>query len=157
MEISCADESRIVPLENFFTGPGETVLKSSEMVTEIIVPKLRTNTGTAFLRATRVAADLAKVSAASVVMVEDGTCKVARIALGAVAPTPIRARAAEDLLMGNKLEDRVIEEAASLAVEESKPISDVRSTEEYRREICKVLVSRAIKISLERAQTKVGR
>lgn len=157
VEISGPDESRIVPLENFFTGPGETVLKSSEMVTEIIVPKLRTNTGTAFLRATRVAADLAKVSAASVVMVEDGTCKVARIALGAVAPTPIRARAAEDLLMGNKLEDRVIEEAASLAVEESKPISDVRSTEEYRREICKVLVSRAIKISLERAQTKAGR
>lgn len=157
VEISGPDESRIVPLENFFTGPGETVLKSSEMVTEIIVPKLRTNTGTAFLRATRVAADLAKVSAASVVMVEDGTCKVARIALGAVAPTPIRARAAEDLLMGNKLEDRVIEEAASLAVEESKPISDVRSTEEYRREICKVLVSRAIKTSLERAQTKAGR
>lgn len=157
VEISGPDESRIVPLENFFTGPGETVLKSSEMVTEIIVPKLRTNTGTAFLRATRVAADLAKVSAASVVMVEDGTCKVARIALGAVAPTPIRARAAEDLLMGNKLEDRVIEEAASLAVEESKPISDVRSTEEYRREICKVLVSRAIKTSLERARTKAGR
>ncbi len=157
VEISGPDESRIVPLESFFTGPGETVLKPSEMVTEILVPKLRTNTGTAFLRATRVAADLAKVSVASVVMVEDGTCKVARIALGGVAPTPIRARAAEDLLMGNKLEDRVIEEAASLAVEESKPISDVRSTEEYRREICKVLVSRAIKASLERARTKAGR
>lgn len=157
VEISGPDESRIVPLESFFTGPGETILKPSEMVTEILVPKLRTNTGTAFLRATRVAADLAKVSAASVVMVEDGTCKVARIALGGVAPTPIRARNSEDLLMGNKLDDRVIEEAASLAVEESKPISDVRSTEEYRREICKVLVSRAIKTSLERAQTKVGR
>lgn len=157
VEISGPDESRIVPLESFFTGPGETVLKPSEMVTEILVPKLRTNTGTAFLRATRVAADLAKVSVASVVVVEDGTCKVARIALGGVAPTPIRARAAEDLLMGNKLEDRVIEEAASLAVEESKPISDVRSTEEYRREICKVLVSRAIKTSLERAQERQAR
>lgn len=157
VEISGPDESRIVPLESFFTGPGETVLKPSEMVTEILVPKLRINTGTAFLRATRVAADLAKVSVASVVVVEDGTCKVARIALGGVAPTPIRARAAEDLLMGNKLEDRVIEEAASLAVEESKPISDVRSTEEYRREICKVLVSRAIKTSLERAQERQAR
>ena len=157
VEISGPDESRIVPLESFFTGPGETVLKPSEMVTEILVPKLRTNTGTAFLRATRVAADLAKVSVASVVVVEDGTCKVARIALGGVAPTPIRARAAEDLLMGNKLEDRVIEEAASLAVEESKPISDVRSTEEYRREICKVMVSRAIKTSLERAQERQAR
>jgi len=157
VEIAGPSESRAVPLDGFFTAPGETVLKYNEMVTGIRVPKLPANTGTAFLRVTRIAADLAKASAASVVTVKDGTCEDVRIALGGVAPTPIRARKAEDFLTGKKLEDGVIEKAAGLAADESTPISDVRSTEEYRKEISKVLVSRAIKICQKRAQQKVGR
>lgn len=157
VEIVGPSESRVVPLEDFFIAPGETALKHNEMVVGIQVPKLRANTGTAFLRVTRVAADLAKVSAASVVTIKDGACEDARIALGGVAPTPIRAKKAEGFLAGKKLEDGVIEKAAGLAADESRPISDVRSTEEYREEVSKVLVSRAIEICWKRAQEKVGR
>ncbi len=157
VEIVGPSESRVVPLEEFFIAPGETVLKHYEAVVGIQVPKLRANTGTAFLRITRVAADVAKVNVASVVTIKDGACEDARIALGSVASTPVRAKKAEGFLMGKKLEDGIIEKAARLAADESRPIGDVRSTEEYRKEVSKILVSRAIKICRERAQEKVGR
>ena len=157
VEIAGPGGSRVVPLEDFFIAPGETVLKPGEMVAGIRVPKLQANTGTAFLRITRVAADLAKVNVASVVTIKDGACQEARIALGGVAPTPIRAKKAEGFLAGKKLEDEVIEKAAGLAADESRCIDDVRSTAEYRKEVVKVLVSRAIRICQTRAQGKVGR
>ena len=121
------------------------------MVTGIHIPKLQKNTGTAFLRLTRVAADLTKVSAASAVTVKEGLCNNARIALGGVAPTPIRAKKAEEFLTGKKLDDEVIEKASSLITEEISPISDVRSTYEYREETSKLLVNRVLKLCRERA------
>ncbi len=152
VEVVGPSETRVVPLEEFFIGPGETILKHYEVVTEVQVPKLRPGTGTAFLRVTRVAADLAKVNIASVLTIKDGTCEDAKIALGGVAPTPIRAKKAEGILRGCKLENEVIEEAARTAADETRPITDVRSTEEYRKELSRVLVRRAIKISWERAK-----
>jgi CO/xanthine dehydrogenase FAD-binding subunit len=150
-------ETRIVPLESFFIGPGQTVLQHYEMVTEIVVPELPAGTGMAFLRATRVAADLAQVNVASAVTVKDGACEDARIALGGVAPTPIRARKAEEVLKGEKLGDSVVQRAAETAAAETRPIDDVRSTAEYRKELSKVLVRRAIRLSKERAQGMAGR
>lgn len=144
-------ETRILPLEAFFTGAGETALKHYEILIEIQVPGLPVGTGVAFLKATRVAVDLAKVNVASVLMVKDGVCEDVRIALGAVAPTPIRAKKAEEVLKGKKLENKIIEEAAEIAAGETKPITDIRSPADHRRELSKVLVRRAIKVSLERA------
>lgn len=145
-------ETRTVPLEEFFTGPGETVLKRDQVVTEVQVPRLPPGTGTAFLRVSRVAEDLAQVNVAAVLTVKNGVCEDARIALGGVASTPIRVSKAEAVLRGKKIEDKIIEEAAQTAAEETKPITDVRSTGEYRMEVSKVLVRRAIKISKERAK-----
>lgn len=157
VRIAGPTETRIVPLESFFIGPGQTVLKYYEMVTEIIVPRLPAGTGMAFLRATRVAADLAKVNVAAAVTVKNGAYEEARIALGGVAPTPIRARKAEEVLKGEKLGDGVVQEAAETAATEIRPIDDVRSTAEYRKELSKVLVRRAIRLSQERAQGVPGR
>ncbi len=150
-------ETRIVPLEGFFIGPGQTVLQYYEMVTEILVPGPPAGTGMAFSRATRVAADLAKVNVAAAVTVKHGTCEDARIALGGVAPTPIRARKAEEVLKGEKLGDGVVQEAAETAATEIRPIDDVRSSAEYRKELSKVLVRRAIRLSQQRAQGATGR
>ena len=116
------------------------------------MPKLPTGNGTAFLRISRVAADLGKVIVASVVVIKDGKCEDVRIALGAVAPTPIRVKNAEDVLKGKRIESKLIEQAAEIAATESKPITDIRSTKEYRKELIKVLVRQAINISCERAK-----
>lgn len=145
---------KTVPLEKFFTGPNETVLSPYELVTEIQIPKLLPNSGTAFLRMTRVAADLAKVNVAVVLTIKDGICDDVRIALGAVAPTPIRAKKAEEVLRGNMLDEKLIEKAAQIAADNTTPITDIRSTKEYRKEVSKVLVKRAINICIKR--TKKG-
>ena len=89
--------------------------------------------------------DLAIVGVGVVLTSEDGTCKNASIALGAVAPTPLRAKRAEDAIKGQRFGDEIIERAAQLAAEESRTIDDVRASAEYRREMVKVLVRRAIK------------
>jgi carbon-monoxide dehydrogenase medium subunit len=107
--------------------------------------------GTAFRRVTRVAVDLAKVNAAVVLLAKNGVCEDARIAVGGLAPTPMRVRSAEAFLRGTKLEDGVVEQAARMAADETKPVTDIRSTKEYRKELCKVLVKRALKMSWELA------
>jgi carbon-monoxide dehydrogenase medium subunit len=154
VEIKGPSETRVVPLQEFFVGPGETVLNEDEIVAEIRVPKLPARTGSVFLKQTRLAEDLAKINVASLLVVQNGGCKEARLALGGVDPTPIRAKKAEEVLKGNRLDDELIAQAAKTAAAEIRPITDLRSTAEYRKEVSKVLVSRAIKISWERAQGK---
>jgi carbon-monoxide dehydrogenase medium subunit len=88
--------------------------------------------------------DLAIVGVAAVIVAEDGICNDIRIALGAVAPTPIKARRAEDVIRGQKLSDEVIERAAQIAAGECHPISDHRASEEYRCHMVEVLTKRAI-------------
>jgi len=88
--------------------------------------------------------DLAMVGVAVVVVADDGICSDIRIALGAVAPTPIRARQAENIVRGQKLSEELIERTAWRAAEECRPISDHRASAEYRREMVKVLTKRAI-------------
>ena len=157
VRVAGPSETRIVPLDSLFIGPGETVLKHYEMVTEIVVPEPSPGTGMAFLRVTRVAADLAKVNVAAALTVKNGACEDVRIALGGVAPTPVRAKRAEEVLKGKKLDHGVVQEAAETAATEIRPIDDLRSTAEYRKELSKVLVRRAIRLSQERAQSVVGR
>lgn len=147
-------KERIVAVEEFFTGPGETVLKAGEILTEIQVPNQPAHTGGAYLRLTRLSVDLAVVGVAALVTLEGkgGLCKEARIALGAVAPTPIRAKKAEGVITGKKIEDGLIEEAAQIASEEARPITDVRGSAPYRTDIVRVLTKRAIGQALEQAK-----
>ncbi len=153
IEIAGEAKSRVVPLDDFFLGPGETVVRDYEIVTKIRLPVLPSGSGTAFLRVSRVAADLAKVNTAAVITIDDNLlCRHVRIALGGVAPTPIRAKAAEEVLMDSKLSSRLIDEAARAAAEETSPITDVRSSREYRKRVSEVLVRRSLKICLDRTQ-----
>jgi carbon-monoxide dehydrogenase medium subunit len=138
---------RKAPLDGFFTGPGTTVLGPGELMVEIQVPLPAPHTKEIYLKhATRGTIDLAVVGVAAVIAFEaDGlTCMYARIALGSVAPTPIRARSAESILKGKKLEEGLIGQSARAAVGETRCISDVRASAEYRREMVEVFTRRAL-------------
>jgi CO/xanthine dehydrogenase FAD-binding subunit len=136
---------RMVNIEDFFTAPNQTVLADEEILQEIQISNLPPHAKGIYLKLTpRRAMDLAIVGVAVVVIAEDGFCNDIRIALGAVAPTPIRAKRAEGILKGQKFDEQAIEKAAQTAAEESKPIDDHRASAEYRREMVKILTRRAI-------------
>ncbi len=139
---------RTVALDEFFTGPGETILRTGEMLTEIQVPDMKQYTGAVYLKLpARTAIGLAVVGVSAVITLNStGTSVVdARIVLGAVAPTPIRAREAESLLKGKVIEDKLIDKVAEVAAQEARPISDVRGSASYRKEMISVLTKQAIK------------
>ena len=152
VKIAGAKGERVIPIEDFFVNVGETVLEPHEIVTEISAPSLPAGTGSAFMKLSKTAEDIAKVNAAVTVSIADGKCKEARIALGSVAPTPIRVPRAEDAIKGEKFDEKTIAEAAEAAAETVKPISDVRSTAEYRKEMVMVLVKGALEKAKARAK-----
>ena len=140
---------RILNIEDFFTGPNETVLTDQELLAEIQIPPLPSNSRGIYLKLSpKRSMDLATVGVAAVVIREDGLCKDIRIALGAVAPTPIRAKRAEDILRGQRFSDELIERTAQTAAEESRPIDDHRASADYRRGMVQALVTRAINQAL---------
>jgi carbon-monoxide dehydrogenase medium subunit len=144
------DGERVIPLEEFFTGPGKTLLKSNEILTSIIVPPPAPFTGSAYIKlGRRKAMELATVGVAVTLTLAGRTCRDIRIALGAVAPTPIRAKRAEAVMLGQPFDQDHIEAAAQTAMEESRPISNVRGSADYRREMVKVLTRRAIQQAAE--------
>jgi CO/xanthine dehydrogenase FAD-binding subunit len=146
LKLTSQKGERIVNIEDFFTGPNETVLTNEDILQEIHVPNLPPHSRGRYLKLTpRRSMDLAIVGVAVVVTGEDGICNDIRIALGAVAPTPIRARRAEDIVRGQKLSDEVIERTARIAAEECRPISDHRASAEYRCDMVEVLTKQAIK------------
>lgn len=142
---------RLVPLEKFFVGPGLSVL-DNEILTEIIVPASSQHAQGVYLSISRrEAVDLALVGVAIVARKDEkeGRWKDVRVALGAVAPTPIRAYETEKILEGNEFHQGVIEKAARIACEEAQPISDVRASEWYRCEMVKVLFQRALEQTIK--------
>jgi len=145
-------KKRIIPLEDFFMGPGKNVLRKGEILTQIRVPRLPAGTGTVFLKIGRLSMDLAQVNTAVAISMSSRVCKEARIALGAVAPTPIRARRAERWLEGKRLDGNAVNQASDMVVSETKPITDIRSSSEYRSECIRVLVRRAIVGAIERSE-----
>lgn len=145
---------RTVPLDRFFRGVHRTALNGGLLV-EIVVPALPKMAGGkaawSFQKLGRLQSDIAVVNAAAgIVLDKNGRCAWARIALGAVAATPLRARRAEALLVGHAFDRAAIEAAAGRAAQEAKPVSDVRALAEYRREMCRVLVAHALTECLER-------
>jgi CO/xanthine dehydrogenase FAD-binding subunit len=137
---------RTVALEEFFTGPGQTVMSPDEILTEITIPKTGPRLVGEYIKfSPREMMDLAYVGVAVVYnRGEDKKCEGVRIVLGAVAPTPIRAKRAEAALEGQTLTESLAEKAGAIAAEESKPISDVRSSAEYRRAMVGAMTQRAL-------------
>ncbi len=152
VKIASAQGERTLPLEEFFVGPGRTALQDNELVAEIILPAPQPHSGAAFFRRTRTAMDIAVVCGAALLQLSNGTCQNARIALGAVGPIPLRATRAEAALRGQMLTDQVVADASRIASEEARPIDDVRSTAEYRREMVRVLTGRSLRQAMERAR-----
>jgi len=177
VKIKSVKEERTVPIEQFFKGPGATVLKTGEMVKELWVPKPLPNTGSAYHKLQRrlaldlpilgvsvlLSLDKNKVTCSDLLctaspistilhkMEEDEiVCKDVRIALGVAAPTPVRALKAEALLRGKKLSDELLEEAANTASREAQPRDTLRGEAWYRRDMVRVLVKRMAMKSIER-------
>lgn len=140
---------RTIPIEELFAGPGETNLGRGEVLTEITVPIWWGKTAAVYFKHTvRQEMDIAMVGVACKITLDaDGRCADAKIGLGAVSPTPVRARAAEDLLKGELLTGDIsglLEQVGELASRGCRPIDDVRASAHYRREMVKVMTRRAV-------------
>src|SRR5262245_40139167 len=143
---------RRVPIARFFTGVRKTVLAPNEMLVELAVPSPGAHSGGQYLRHTpRRELDIAVVGVASQLTLENGRCVKARIALASVAPTPVRATAAERALEGQTVTPELIERAANLAVDAAQPIDDQRGSIEFRRHLVRVLTRRTLVTARERA------
>jgi CO/xanthine dehydrogenase FAD-binding subunit len=136
---------RTISIDQFFTGPRKTMLAADEMLVGITVPKpLPASRGVYLKLSPRHSMDLAIVGVAAVGISENGVCKDIRIALGAVAPTPIRAPMAEAILQGKPITSVLINEAAKNAITQCSPIDDHRASQEYRCDMVYVLTKRAL-------------
>ena len=148
-----ATGEREIPLIDFFAGPGQTVLQKGEILKELVLPVPSQKTTSAYLRfIPRNEMDIAVAGVGSLIELDasSGQITKARIALASVAPTPVRAYAAEESLLGSPPNDTAIGRAAVLAVEAAVPITDVRGSADYRKELVKVLTRRTLNICRER-------
>ncbi len=145
---------RVISASDFFVTYLTTVLEPADVLTEVRVPVLPQRTGWSFQEVSRRHGDFALAGVAVTVTLDrGGACSDARIALFGVASTPVRARAAEELLLGSKPDERLLIEAAQRAAGGlDAPLSDVHATEEYRRHLAGVLTRRALVEALARAE-----
>ena len=177
VKIKNLKEERTLPIEEFFKGPGETVLKTGEMIKELIIPNPLPNTGSAYYKLQRrlaldlpilgvsvlLSLDKNKVTCSDMLCTsspistilhameqDELVCKEVRIALGVAAPTPIRAIKAENLLRGKKISDELLEEVAETSSKEAQPRDSIRGEAWYRRDMIMVLVKRMAMKSIER-------
>ena len=147
---------RIVPVEDFCTAPGRTVLQPGELLVEFQISSPARNSSDAYLRfIPRNEMDIAVVGVGASVTLDlsDDRISAARIGLGAVGPTPIFAREASQALAGKRISDEAIEQAAQLAIAATSPIDDMRGTAEFRRHVTGVLTRRSLANAIERART----
>ncbi len=145
--------TRIVAVDDLFTGPGTTVASSDELLVAVDVPRPAPGTGSAYVRLEyRRQMEIAVVGATAVVTLADGEVAGARVAITALAPTIRRVPGAEKALVGTAPDEVSVAAAARAAADASAPISDVRASERYRRAMAEVIAGRAIAIALERAR-----
>jgi carbon-monoxide dehydrogenase medium subunit len=144
---------RSMPAEDFTLDYFETALEEGELLTEISLPPVPAKTGSAYYKFNVIESDLATASVAATVTLDAGdTCKDVRIALGASAPTPLRSKKAEAIIKGKKITDALLAQAGEAAAKEAEPLSDIYASEEYRRELIKVLVPRLTKEAMANAR-----
>ena len=150
VDIASADGERTVPIDELFTGPGQTVLTPGEIITRFRLPSPAS--GSHYIKhKIREVMDLAFIGVAAAINMDNGTITDARIGLAAVAPTPIRATEAEALLKGNAPTPELLEQAGEAAAAAASPISDLRCSAEHRREMVDVLTRRTLRQASERA------
>lgn len=133
-------ETRRIPLEGFFAGPGETILKTGEVLKEIIVPVQTEESLWDFVKISRTELDLAVINMAYYIEVNSNKFQKIRIAFGSVAPIPLRLRKIEALLEGDDIESENIESLTEMVPMEINPISDVRGSRDYRLRVSENLV-----------------
>ena len=177
LKLKSSKSERTISIDQFFSGPGQTVLSQGEILTEISIPNPLPNTGSAYWKhQRRQALDLPILGVAVLLSLDKATvtcsdllcttspistvlhsleedelaCKEIRIALGVAAPTPMRARRAESLLRGKKISDELLEKVAIAATEEAQPRDSIRGEAWYRRDMIKVLVKRMAMKCIER-------
>ncbi|RKY14711.1 MAG: xanthine dehydrogenase family protein subunit M [Planctomycetota bacterium] len=136
--------AREVPADAFFLGPGQTCLGPDEILAAVVLDPPRPGAVGAFLKKGRVRVDIALVNVAVLVQLEGGSFAHVRVAAGAVAPTPLRLRAVEELLEGQRATPELLVRADALAAESVAPITDVRASAGYRRRITGVYVRRCL-------------
>jgi carbon-monoxide dehydrogenase medium subunit len=144
VRIKSASETQDISLQKFFESPGKSCLSSNQILTDIFIEPVSTSAKSVFLKKGRVKMDLALASVAILLEMEGETCRKARVAAGSVAPVPLRLKKVEDLLDGKVLSPEIADLAQRIALECVTPISDVRSTEEYRRQIVGVYIKRGL-------------
>ena len=151
--IAGANGAREVPVEDFCTAPGRKVLAPGELLVAIQVPPPEAGSGARYLRfIPRNEMDIAVAGAGVQVVLENGNFRMARIALAAVAPTPLLVREAGEALAGRAVDAGALAEAAGLASRAARPITDMRGTADYRRHLCAVLTRRALESAIEKAR-----
>lgn len=154
LKLQSSGKNTVTAVEDFFEGPQKTKLGPGEILTEIQIPPLVPNTGGEYMKlGVRRALEIAIVGVAALIALDKAkqTCLRAKIVLASVAPIPLPCRKAEAVLVGEKMEAKIIDQAAHVAQEEAIPITDVRGTAEYRREMVYILTKRALNQALKRA------
>ncbi len=149
---------RLVPINEFFVGPGKNVLRQGEWIIEVLVPTPVPDAQAIYLKHSLRTMDVSMAGAAAFVLLDENVCREVRIALGAVAPTPIRANRAETALKGKELHadshDReLLEEIGRIASDESRPIDDLRGLASYRRKVVGMLVRQGLERVIARARS----
>jgi aerobic carbon-monoxide dehydrogenase medium subunit len=144
---------REISIDDFFPGLFTTALEAEEILTEIRVPIPPPKSGGAYLKLERKVGDFATAGVAVQITLDDaGACKRAGIGLTNVGFTPIKAKQTEALLTGKKLDEATIQQAAEMAASESQPMDDIRGSADYKRDLVRVLTTRALKRALDRAK-----
>ena len=154
LKLVSSEGERIVPIDGFFIAPFKTIIKEAELLTEIQIPDLPPKTAGSYQWTTkRTVVDETLAGVAVLMTLDDNnTCKNIRIGLCSVAPTSMRAKRAEEVLKGRKLEDKLIEEAAQTAMYEARP----RSRADYRRRMTGILVKKAINEAWQKIRQEIG-
>jgi carbon-monoxide dehydrogenase medium subunit len=154
VKLAGLENERILPLEDFFVDIFETALAEGELLTEIQVPIPSKRTATAYEKFNIIKNHQGIVSVAvSITAAQDGAgCEDARIVLGAAAATPLRAKAAEQMLMGKDIDAKLLASVGKKASEECDPVSDIHATEAYRRSLVETMTARIVKKAWEKAR-----
>jgi carbon-monoxide dehydrogenase medium subunit len=155
VRLAGVDGERTLPSEEFFLGPRETVLQPGELLVEVTIPTPPKNSGASYQRfALRRATALAVAGVAARVDLSNGKISKARVVLGAVAPVPLLAVACGETLAGERPTEKLFARAADVAAGEARPITDLRGSAEFRRELVKILTLRALRMAVARAEAE---
>ena len=145
-----AEGEKEIPIDEFFKGVKKTALVPGDIVTGIFIPELNKGEGSAYFKhSVRKAMDLAIIGVGAKIKMDGDKIADARVCMGGVAITPLRAKNAEQILIGNEITDELLEKAGVAASQECSPISDVRASAEYRADMVRVYTKRAVRTAVE--------